>query len=285
MLAKALIHRNRTPVTRLKAAQLDSSQVLSWSELEHIIYDLQLICWFGESATTKSCALWYSTNNERERENLNRSQNYCIEGLDFSKNPTIMPQILWVTFWVLWHVWSPIGRYRRTMKICQEFTGKHDKASQCEYASISEKWFTTLNHSGCFSTIQAEGPSINIWEIELTPLRYCNQITYIECDKILQLQAVWRLIARGILKSSLPPPRKINELLKSRQNAQWNSSFQFCCKKQDIKHPHTPSPLSFLSQATAITLRECSLCFLLWNRTTQLTSMCFLPDCTIHNKL
>lgn len=57
-----------------------------------------------------------------------------------------MPQILWVTFWVLWHVWSPIGRYRRTMKICQEFTGKHDKASQCEYASISEKWFTTLNH-------------------------------------------------------------------------------------------------------------------------------------------
>lgn len=176
MLAKALIHRNRTPVTRLKAAQLDSSQVLScWSELEHIIYDLQLICWFGESATTKSCALWYSTNNERERENLNRSQNYCIEGLDFSKNPTIMPQILWVTFWVLCHVWSPIGRYRRTMKICQEFKpGKHDKAWRCEYASISEKWFTTLNHSGCFSTIQAEGPSITFEKLNW---RHCGIAT------------------------------------------------------------------------------------------------------------
>ena len=81
------------------------------------------------------------------------------------------------------------------------------------------------------------------------------------------------------------PPRKINKLLKSRQNAQWNCSFQFLLQKKDIKHPDTPSPLSFLSQATAITLSECSLCFLLWNRTTQWTSICFLPDCTIHNKL
>ncbi len=97
-----------------------------------------------------------------------------------------------------------------------------------------------------------------------------NQITYIEGDKMLQ--AVWRLLARAILKSSLPPPRKISKLLKSIQNAQWNSSFQFLLPNNKtsntLTHPHRL--YSFLSKATAITLSECSLCFLLWNRTTQL---------------
>ena len=171
-----------------------------------------------------------------------------------------MPQILWVTFWVLCHVWSPIGRYRRTMKICQEFTpGKHDKHDDVNMQAFPR---TTLDVSLRYK------PRDLVFE-------RLNRRHYGVATKSPILN-----VTRCCKPSDDYLPGEFWNHPSHLQEKEANSSFQFLLQKKDIKHPDTPSPLSFLSQAIAITLSECSLCFLLWNRTTQLTSICFLPDCT-----